>query len=561
MTNRKAPKRGLEVSTRSPSGFDVDSDEWREARARVGDLKELTKDGPVSNIHVAALSTQWGVSRATVWRRIDRYRRTGNLTGLLPGRTGRKPGVTTLDAATDDMIRRAARAWWRRTENATIAEIEPTVVQECIAAGLQPPSRATIARRLVLLRGDPDNFTGEVRQTLRERRRLIRSSYSVEAPLNVVQIDHTVADVFIVDPVTRQCIGRPTLTLAIDVATRCVLGHCLSLEAPSALLVALCLEQAVFPKDEWLVEQDLAIQYPMYGLMKALHCDNGEEFHSAAFRRGCDLYNIDTIYRPPGTPRFGGHVERLIGTLMRRVRLLPGNSYSEILRHRQRNAESNARLTLPDLQLYLAQEVGRYHRRPHRALGMSPLQAWELGWSRADGRHAPTAPADRVKFRLSFLPIKRRIVGREGIELFGLKYACGELAQHVAPEVQRIVRFDPRDLSRVHLELGDADYLCVPLRDRRLPPFSLWEWLWLRQHQRQLAARPDAEALAAEVARMNSLPMPSGKTPLQGRRRAARAAEWRELQRLQALPAPRVALEATITVPADDASLAWEVLE
>ena len=83
----------------------------------------------------------------------------------------------------------------------------------------------------------------------------------------------------------------------------------------------------------------------------------------------------------------------------------------------------------------------------------------------------------------------------------------------------------------------------------------------MRQHRRQLADRPDGEALAAEVARMNSVLLPSAKTALQGRRRAARAADWRELQRLQALPAPHVALEATLTVPADGASLAWEVLE
>ncbi len=557
---REIPRKSREVAERGARGFDVESDEWRVARACVEDLKELKVDS-ISAGDVVSLAARWHVSRATVWRRIRGYQKSGNLTGLLPARAGRKPGVAILDAAADEVIRTAARQWWRRTDNATIAEIEPTVAQQCVEAGVQPPSRATIARRLRQLRQEPENFTGEARQALRERRRLMRSSFAVEAPLNVVQIDHTVADVFIVDPVTRQCIGRPTLTIAIDVATRCVLGHCLSLEAPSALLVALCLEQAVFPKEEWVAAQGLAIQYPMHGLPKALHCDNGEEFHSAAFRRGCDLYNIDTIYRPPSTPRFGGHVERLIGTLMRRVRLLPGNSYSNILRRRQRNAESNARPTLCDLQRYIAQEVFRYHQRSHRALGMSPRQAWELEWARADGHRAPIVPADRMSFRLAFLPVKRRIVGREGIELFGLKYACGELAEHVAPGVQRIVRFDPRDLSRVYLEASDTDYLCVPLRDRRLPPFSLWEWLWMRQHQRQLVERPDGEALDSDIARMESILAPPAKTPLQGRRRAARAAEWRELQRLQALPAPDVALEATITAPADETNLAWEILE
>lgn len=561
MIKGKDPTKHVKAASGGRPGFDVDSKEWSAARAWVRDLKELTNDGPVSRAQLVALATRWRVSRATAWRRIERYRRTGNLTGLLVRRTGRKPGVATLDAATDEVIRTVARDWWRRTENATIAEIAPAVVQKCLAASIEPPSRATIARRMADLREDPQNFVGEVRRTLRERRRLMRSSYVVEAPLDVVQIDHTVADVFIVDPVSRQCIGRPTLTVAIDVATRCVLGHCLSLEAPSALLVALCLEQAVFPKDEWLAAHRVTTPYPMHGLMKALHCDNGEEFHSAAFRRGCDLHNIDTVYRPPGAPRFGGHVERLIGTLMRRIRLLPGNTYSDMLRRRPRNPEANARLTLIDLQQYIAQELERYHERTHRVLGMSPRRAWELGWSQANGRHAPSVPADRESFRLDFLPVKRRIVGREGIELFGLKYSCGELVQHVALGVQRTVRFDPRDLSRIYLECGDSHYVRVPLRAPHLPPFSLWEWQWMRKHQRALTQRADGNALAAEVVRMNSAPTPTTTTVLKRRRRAARTAQWRELQRLQALPAPHVALEATITVPADDTSLAWEVLE
>lgn len=98
----------------------------------------------------------------------------------------------------------------------------------------------------LFVRADPYNFSGEVRAALRERTRLMRDSYKVADPLGVVQIDHTVADVFVIDSMSRQPIGRPTLTVAIGVATRCVLGTCLSLGAPSSQLVALCLEHAVF---------------------------------------------------------------------------------------------------------------------------------------------------------------------------------------------------------------------------------------------------------------------------------------------------------------------------
>jgi putative transposase len=50
-------------------------------------------------------------------------------------------------------------------------------------------------------------------------------------PLERVQIDHTLVDVIMVDEGDRLPIGRPWLTLAIDVASRAVLGFLVSLEA------------------------------------------------------------------------------------------------------------------------------------------------------------------------------------------------------------------------------------------------------------------------------------------------------------------------------------------
>lgn len=431
-----------------------------------------------------------------------------------------------------------------------------------MAQQLPPPSRATLSRRLRKLRQDPENFSGEARQVLRERRRLMKSSYEVAAPLDVVQMDHTIADVFIVDPQSRQCIGRPTLTVAIDVATRCILGTCLSLEAPSALLVALCMDNAVFPKENTLATLNLTVDYPMHGLPTALHTDNGQEFHSEAFRRGCDLHNINTIYRPPGTPRFGGHVERLIGTLMRRFRLLPGNTYSDLLKRRPAQAEAKATLTLIDLQRFLLQEIARYHHQTHRSLGMSPRRAWERGWSENKGQHQPSVPRNRQKFLLDFLPVRRRVVGREGIELFGgLKYASPELAEHVSLHTKRVVRFDPRDISRVYLECANAAHLMVPWRDRFLSPMSLWEWQALRERHRRVTERGDRERTNTELQRLRSAAPVRNPGALKARRHAARAAGWHELQRLQALPSPTVALEATMTVDAQGEALAWEVLE
>jgi putative transposase len=70
--------------------------------------------------------------------------------------------------------------------------------------------------------------------------------------MDILQIDHTLMDVEVVDREQRRSIGRPWLTLAIDVASRAVAGFSISLESPSALSVSLVLSHAVLPKAGWL---------------------------------------------------------------------------------------------------------------------------------------------------------------------------------------------------------------------------------------------------------------------------------------------------------------------
>ena len=76
-------------------------------------------------------------------------------------------------------------------------------------------------------------------------------------PFERVQIDHTRIDVVVVNEGDRLPIGRPWLTLAIDVASRVVLGFSVSLEGPSVVSVALTLVHAVLAKDLWLADRQL----------------------------------------------------------------------------------------------------------------------------------------------------------------------------------------------------------------------------------------------------------------------------------------------------------------
>jgi putative transposase len=161
------------------------------------------------------------------------------------------------------------------------------------------------------------------------------------------------------------------------------------------------------------------------------------------------------------------------------VRLLPGASYSKLLGKKPRQALHGARLTLKELELYLARQVSAYHKSTHGTLEVPPVLAWERAWQTEDTVLAPSLPSDSEHFLITFLPGEWRTVSREGIALYSLRYRSSDLVPHIFGGCKQMVRFDPRDMSRVYLETH-TEYIVAELADGPAIPFSLWEWREIR---------------------------------------------------------------------------------
>jgi putative transposase len=204
-----------------------------------------------------------------------------------------------------------------------------------------------------------------------------------------------------------------------------------------------------------------------------IHVDNGAEFHSRAFERGCQQHGVRLEYRPPATPRFGGHIERLMGTLMGRIQALPGTTFSNVAARGDYPSQTRAILTFREFERIFALEVlGPYHNEVHTVLGRTPAAAWREGIS----AHAPRTPADAGSLLLDFLPFEERSVRRDGVRLFNIFYQDGALAHLVGVrDVRFRVKYDPRDLSAVFVELAAGDHIRVPYADISRPAVTLWE--------------------------------------------------------------------------------------
>lgn len=89
----------------------------------------------------------------------------------------------------------------------------------------------------------------------------------------------------------RQPIGRPYLTVAIEF-TRCLLGMAVTLDAPSAVSVGLCLAHVACDKRPRLEVLSVEMDWPMSGKPMLLYLDNAAEFKSEALHRGCEQHGI-----------------------------------------------------------------------------------------------------------------------------------------------------------------------------------------------------------------------------------------------------------------------------
>ena len=529
--------------------------EWAEAVRREAVIRPLAVQSRLGKQAIMYASRTLGISSSRTYALLRCFRDDPLTASLLTRRPGPAKGSRLLIAPLEDRIGAAIEAIYLQPERPTVKRVWMEVRRSCYAAGMQPPSLKALRVR-VSARSLRDRVRArEGAEAAGDQFRQVKLGLRTERPLQVLQIDHTKVDIMLVDDVTRACIGRPWLTLALDVHTRMVAGFYLSLDPPSATFVALTIAQAVLPKEVWLADRSIGAAWPTHGLPEIIHVDNGREFHSRAFERGCQQHGVRIEYRPPATPRFGGHIERLMGTLMGRVHALPGSTSSNVTARGDYDAEAKAVLSFREFERILALEVlGPYHNELHSGLGRPPAAAWVDGLS----RQALRAPADPDAVFRDFLPFEDRMIRRDGIRLFGIRYQDGALAHLVDHGPGKLrVKYDPRDLSTVFVELPAGDHVCVSYADLGRQPITLWEH---REAIRRLRAEGrlsvDEHAIFRAITEQRQVVAEAQTRSRAARRAVARAEHARRAAALSTLRQggqsrePRDA-DAEVPMPAD----------
>jgi putative transposase len=530
---------------------DIGVKEWAIARERYATIEPLLGNTIIGRRDVQARSDATGVDVATIYRWVKRYKEWGELLSLVPRKRGWREGNARISDEAGQIIEQVIKDFFLKKHRPTVQATIKRIQDACEEAGVHAPGVSTIRERL---KGIPD------REFLRGRgfSEKARNKYSPSPgsfpgamyPLAVVQIDHTPLDILLVDDIHRKSIGRVWLTLAIDVHTRMITGYYMALDAPAGISVAMCVAHSILPKEEWLSAHGINGEWPVWGIPKVLHSDNGPDFQSEDLKKSCSNYGIENRFRPVKRPKFGGHIERLMGTFARTLEDLPGKTYSKKEAREGYDSDANAALTFSEFEQWLVREILIYNESYHSGIYMSPSRKWHLGiFGNADLDPlvgVPPRPTDAFTIQRDFLPSFERTVQHYGVQL-DVFYYSEALRPWINAKDEKtgktrtfIFRRDPRDISVLwFFDPVLKQYYKIPVANQAFPAASVWEFQAAKKKAVEEGHANINEALIKRYILENRDLVNHSETQTKKARRQAQRQRVHEKGMTPAAPAPK----------------------
>ena len=362
----------------------ADPDLSRAERGRiVRQLADRQHRGPTGN---------WtGVGRSTLDRWIVAYR-AGGFDALVPAKQQRR---LVCDVELLDLAVKLKRENPRRTAT----HIVELIFTDLAGQGRQVPSARTVQRHFARLglnvrpNGAPPEAFGRFEAA-------------------------AVNDLWVGDVLHGPKVGgRKALLFAfLDDHSRLVVGH-------------------RFGRHEDVLRLEAALRRGLAsrGVPKRIYVDNGSPFVSHQLARACAVLGIRLVHSRPGRPQGRGKIERFFATV--RAQFLVEIADDQL--------ESLSRLN----ELFTAWVETRYHHRPHRETGQSPL-------ARFTAAGIPDVPTPQL-LREAFLWAESRTVAKTAmVSLHGNRYEVDHAL--VGRRVQLV--FDPFDLATLEVRHDDRDF-------------------------------------------------------------------------------------------------------
>ncbi|WP_337913278.1 transposase [Vibrio cholerae] len=291
-------------------------------------------------------------------------------------------------------------------------------------------------------------------------------------PGTYFEIDATVADIHIVSELGSQFVlGRPTIYIVVDRASRMIVGMHVSLYHASWRAARQALTNSFLPKSDYCKEFGIDIddsEWPCAHIPKELVCDNGEMIGIKPNEALSPMTQLS--FTPPYRPDCKGVVEQRFNILNNEVlhNLLGTTKGGQVVRG-HRDPRKDAIYTLKEVTIEIIKTVLAHNRTILSNLAFSspllinhdlpptPLNYWKIHITKH--RHdLRTANHDEIIARL--LPPSEASMTRSGIFYNGLYYSCPEVEER---NLASIARTSGQWRLEVRVDENTTNYIYVRL--------------------------------------------------------------------------------------------------
>jgi putative transposase len=312
------------------------------------------------------------------------------------------------------------------------------------------------------------------------------------------QLDHTPSDYCIVSEEGRLPIeGAQTLSVALDLHSRCVLGFTLFIEAPSIRIAGTVMSFAILPKERYMKEMGIDASWPCYGKPTYLYMDNGPDLCATDFEKALDLHGIEIRRRKKKSPNYAAHIETAFKTFLRCIHQIEGTRFSNIKDRLNYDPQGRAIMTLDDFRKWFTIFVTMvYHNTPHTGLDeLPPIIAWRrgvIGFGDQPGIGLPDREVDELRLRLDFLPTTTRTIQVNGVAIGRSTFQdTARFARYVGatnaeePDGKFVFKYDPFNFAHVFFyDPADAQYYPIA-RDGDAEHVTLWDYKLVKKQIRK----------------------------------------------------------------------------
>ncbi len=306
-------------------------------------------------------------------------------------------------------------------------------------------------------------------------------------PLQAVAIDHICLDANIIDEETSKVIGRPRLSIGLDLYSRCIYGYYISVDPPSTNSIMKVVQCGLFPKNT--KEQYSTVnEWGIYGKPATIIID--DQLRHTVEKEGLIKKALGTtIIHVPGRMPTRNYLEKFFRKLnidlFHNLTLADGRTIEE------------ACYTMPKLKSLLVKYiVDVYHVRPHRSLPNfnTPMAMYHHGVLKY-GIPPQIEPENEEKVKQALMPKVTRSYNRNGVNYMGIIYKSPKLPKMIGKKKKLVdIKYDDDDISRVYiLNPETKEYVDVPAAAPQADAISgmtRYYFKWLKKEvtspQRQL---------------------------------------------------------------------------